>query len=32
LRAAISGNCADYVRDVLGWEKIIAQWTEVISR
>jgi len=32
LRAAISDNCADYVRNVLGWEKITAQWTEIISR
>jgi len=32
LREAISGNCADYVRNVLGWEKITAQWREIISR
>ena len=32
VRAAISDNSADYVRTVLGWEKIIAQWIEIISR
>lgn len=32
LRAAISDNSADYVRNVLAWEKIIAQWIEIISR
>lgn len=32
LRRGISENCADYVRNVLGWEKITAQWKEVISR
>ena len=26
LRKAISDNCAEYVRTVLGWEKIVAQW------
>lgn len=32
LRAAISDNSADYVRNVLAWEKITAQWVEVISK
>jgi glycosyltransferase involved in cell wall biosynthesis len=32
LRAAMSDNSADYVRNVLGWEKIIARWIEIISR
>lgn len=32
LRAAISDNSADYVRNVLAWEKIIAQWIEIIAR
>lgn len=32
LRTAISANSADYVTNVLGWEKITAQWVEVISR
>jgi len=31
LRAAISENCANYVRNTLGWEKIIAQWRQAIS-
>jgi len=31
LRAAISGNSADYVRNVLGWEKITAEWKRIIS-
>lgn len=32
LRAAISLNSARYVRSVLGWEKIIAQWVQTILR
>jgi glycosyltransferase involved in cell wall biosynthesis len=32
LRTAIAENSADYVRNVLGWEKIIARWIEIISR
>ncbi len=32
LRAAISDNAADYVRNVLAWEKIIAEWIEIIAR
>jgi glycosyltransferase involved in cell wall biosynthesis len=32
LRAAISDNAAAYVRNVLAWEKITAQWVDVISR
>lgn len=32
LRAAMSNNSADYVRNVLGLEKIAARWVEVISR
>ncbi|HYG82682.1 MAG TPA: glycosyltransferase family 4 protein [Pyrinomonadaceae bacterium] len=32
LRAAISSNAAEYVRTVLGWEKIIARWRQVISK
>lgn len=32
LRAAISANAAAYVRNVLAWEKITAQWVDFISR
>jgi len=32
LRAAISDNATDYVKNVLAWEKITAQWVEIISR
>ena len=32
LRAAISDNSAEYVRSVLTWEKIIAQWMQVILK
>ena len=32
LREAISANAANFVATVLSWEKIIARWTEVISR
>jgi glycosyltransferase involved in cell wall biosynthesis len=31
LRAAISNNSAEYVRSVLGTEKIIARWVQVVS-
>ncbi|HWT02213.1 MAG TPA: glycosyltransferase family 4 protein [Pyrinomonadaceae bacterium] len=31
LRAAISNNAAEYVRNVFGWEKIIARWRQVLS-
>jgi glycosyltransferase involved in cell wall biosynthesis len=31
LRAVISENSADYVRNTLGWEKITAQWIQAIS-
>jgi glycosyltransferase involved in cell wall biosynthesis len=30
LRAAISANSAEYVRNVFRWEKIIAQWIQLI--
>ncbi|HEX8922445.1 MAG TPA: glycosyltransferase family 4 protein [Pyrinomonadaceae bacterium] len=30
LRAAISNNSAEYVRTVFAWEKIIAQWVQLI--
>ena len=32
LRAAISNNSVEYVRSVLGWDKIIAQWVQTILR
>jgi glycosyltransferase involved in cell wall biosynthesis len=32
LRAAISNNSAEYVRNVLAWEQIIAQWIQIILR
>ncbi len=32
LRAAISNNSAEYVRNVFAWEKIIARWRQLISK
>lgn len=32
LRAAISNNSVEYVRSVLGWDQIIAQWVQLILR